>query len=82
LSRDNAEILLGSFLGRKADPIGLEYYTSLIDKRASLTKVLGEITQSKEYKSNFGFLKKSGAVDRPCVWAGDKYQDYANEIEI
>jgi len=56
-SRDYAEILLGTFLGRKPDPTSLEYYTSLIYKRASLTRILGEITQSQEYKSNFGFRK-------------------------
>ncbi len=81
-SRDYAEILLGSFLGRKPDPASLEYYTSLIYKRAGFTKILGEITQSQEYKSNFGFRKKTGEVDRPCVWAGEKYHEYANEIEI
>jgi uncharacterized protein DUF4214 len=81
-SRDYAEILFGSFLGRKPDPIGLEYYTSLIYKKASLTKVLDEITQSQEYKSNFGFRKTPGVVDRPCIWAGEKYRAYTNEIEI
>ena len=81
-SRDYAEILLGSFLGRKPDPTILEYYTSLIYKRASFTKILGEIRQNQEYKSNFGFRKTSGVVDRPCVWAGENYRAYTNEIEI
>ena len=81
-SRDYAEMLLGSFLGRKPDPISLEIYTSLIHKKAGFAEILGEITQSQEYKSNFGFRKKSGAVDGPCVWAGEKYNDYTNEIEI
>ena len=81
-SRDYAEMLLGSFLGRKPDPISLEIYTSLIHKKAGFAEILGEITQSQEYKSNFGFQKKSGAVDGPCVWAGEKYNDYTNEIEI
>ena len=81
-SRDYAEILLGFFLGRKPDPINLEYYTSLIYKRASFTKILGEITQNQEYKSNFGFRKTSGVVNRPCVWAGEKYHAYKNETEI
>jgi hypothetical protein len=81
-SKDYAEILLGFFLGRKPDPINLEYYTSLIYKRASFTKILGEITQNQEYKSNFGFRKTSGVVNRPCVWAGEKYHAYKNETEI
>lgn len=78
----SAKVLLGAFLGRNPDPKNLAYYSALIRKWASPTKLLREAAQNQEYKSFFGARRPSGPKDRPGVWSGEAYGAYTGESAI
>ena len=77
-AREIARQLLGPFLGRNPDPKTLEFYSSLISRGAGLGRVLRELAQNQEYKSQFGARAARGPEGRPRVWNDARYEAFLN----
>ncbi|ARN82565.1 glycosyltransferase family 9 protein [Methylocystis bryophila] len=81
-ARQIAKQLLGPFLGRNPDPKTVEYYASLIAKGAGLGKILSELSQNQEYKSQFCARPPRAPAASPQIWNDPRYEAFLNAPKI